>query len=168
VVLSAAAIVAGVLNLPFNDDVKFLESWLEPVIAHPHELSFGGTKLVVLALVAVAAALIGIALAFGVYLRGKADPAAIERRVFADGWKYDSAITAFVGGPGRQLFETTATGDRVGVDGAVNGVATAVRQASGMLRRLQNGMVRTYAAGIAFGAVGLVAYFFLVAKAGGA
>ena len=45
-------------------------------------------------------------------------------------------------------------------------MATLVRETSGLLRRLQNGLVRTYAAGIALGAGLLVAYFFVMAKAG--
>ena len=60
----------------------------------------------------------------------------------------------------------SALADRVGIDGAVNGVATGVRETSGTLRRLQNGLVRTYAVGIAIGAVLLMAYFLLMAKAG--
>jgi len=45
------------------------------------------------------------------------------------------------------------------VDGAVNGVATMVRSEAGLLRRFHNGLVRTYAAGIGVGAVGLVVWF---------
>jgi NADH-quinone oxidoreductase subunit L len=166
VVLSVAAVVGGVINLPFSHRVKFLDKWLEPVLAHPHELSFGGAKLVALAVVAVLAGLAGIALAGAVYLRGKGDPAKIELPILAEGWKYDSSVAAFMGGPGRQLFEGAAVADRVGIDGAVNGVATAVRETSGVMRRLQNGLVRTYAVGIGIGAVLLMAYFLLMAKAG--
>ncbi len=165
-VLSVAAVVGGVLNLPFSDDVKFLDKWLEPVIAHPHEVSFSGGKLFVLAVIAVLAGFVGIAIAAAVYLRGKGDPTKIELPILAEGWKYDSSVAAFMGGPGRQIFEGAAIADRVGVDGAVNGVATAVRESSGVLRRLQNGLVRTYAVSIAMGAVLLMAYFLLMAKAG--
>ena len=166
VVLAGAAIVGGAINLPFSHDVKFLEKWLEPVLAHPHEVSFSGGKLFVLAVFAVLAGLVGVALAAAVYLRGKGDPTKIELPILAEGWKYDSSVTAFMGGPGRQLFEGAAIADRVGIDGAVNGVAAGVRETSGTLRRLQNGLVRTYAVGIAIGAVLLMAYFLLMAKAG--
>ena len=166
VVLAGAAIVGGAINLPFSHDVKFLEKWLEPVLAHPHEVSFSGGKLFVLAVFAVLAGLVGVAIAAAVYLRGKGDPTKIELPILAEGWKYDSSVTAFMGGPGRQLFEGAAIADRVGIDGAVNGVAAGVRETSGTLRRLQNGLVRTYAVGIAIGAVLLMAYFLLMAKAG--
>jgi NADH-quinone oxidoreductase subunit L len=165
-VLAVAAFVGGALNLPFSDDLKFLDNWLEPVLAHPHDLNYTGGKLFLLGAVAVLSGLVGIAIAAAVYLRGKGDPAKIELPILAEGWRYDSSVTAFMGGPGRQLFEGAAVADRVGVDGAVNGVATAVRETSGILRRLQNGLVRTYAVGIAIGAVLLMAYFLLMAKAG--
>ena len=45
------------------------------------------------------------------------------------------------------------------VDGAVNGVATLVREGSGRLRVTQTGYVRNYALGIAAGAVLLVGWF---------
>ena len=165
-VLAVAAAVGGVINLPFSHKVKFLDKWLEPVLSHPHEVSFSGAKLVALAVIAVVAGLIGIAVAAAIYLQGKADPRKIELPILAQGWRYDSSVTAFMGGPGRQLFEGATVVDRVGVDGAVNGVATAVRETSGLLRRMQNGLVRTYAVGIAFGSVLLMAYFFIIAKAG--
>jgi NADH:ubiquinone oxidoreductase subunit 5 (subunit L)/multisubunit Na+/H+ antiporter MnhA subunit len=165
-VLAVLSVLGGLLNLPFTHDLKFLEKWLEPVLAHEHALSFGGGKLVLLAVIAVVAGLVGIAVAAGVYLKGKADPQKIELPILADGWKYDSSVAAFMGGPGRQAFDGAALADRVGVDGAVNGVATLVRTTSGLLRRAQNGLVRTYAVGISFGAVVLMAYFLIMAKAG--
>jgi NADH-quinone oxidoreductase subunit L len=166
VVLAGLAAVGGLLNLPFSRDVKFLETWLEPVFAHPHELDTTGGTLFVLAAIAVLVGLAGIAAAYAVYLQGKADPDRIELSIFADGWKYDTSVAAFMGGPGRQIFEGAATADRLGVDGAVNGVATVVSKTSGGMRRLQNGLVRSYAVGIAFGAVALMVYFFLMAKVG--
>ena len=83
-------------------------------------------------------------------------------------WRAEAGASGqpFAAARGRQLFETTAVADRVGVDGVVNGVATAVRETSGRLRRLQNGLVRTYAVGVSFGAVALMVYFFLMAKVG--
>jgi len=45
------------------------------------------------------------------------------------------------------------------VDGAVNGVGTSVRRLAGVLRRFHNGLVRTYAAGAALGAVALLLWF---------
>jgi len=44
------------------------------------------------------------------------------------------------------------------IDGAVNGIATAARGTGGGLRRLQTGLVRNYALGIALGTVLLLLY----------
>ena len=48
--------------------------------------------------------------------------------------------------------------DRRAIDGAVNGIATAARGGGGGLRRLQTGLVRNYALGIALGTVLLLLY----------
>jgi NADH-quinone oxidoreductase subunit L len=45
------------------------------------------------------------------------------------------------------------------IDGAVNGVGVTVRGASGVMRRLQTGSVRTYAAGVFVGAVLILGYY---------
>jgi NADH-quinone oxidoreductase subunit L len=161
VILAFAAIVAGALNLPFTDRLQFLERWLEPVLEHPHEISFGGAQLWILAIIATAGAALGILVSYSVYLKGKVDPRTVEQPAFAHGWYYDELVTRFMGGPGRKLFDLAALFDRVVIDGAVNGVATAVRGSGNVLRRVQTGFVRSYAVGVALGAFLLMGYFFL-------
>ncbi|MFQ5557310.1 MAG: hypothetical protein ACE5GB_07375, partial [Acidimicrobiales bacterium] len=56
-------------------------------------------------------------------------------------------------------FDLVAWFDATVVDGAVNGVGRLVRDSGAGLRRLQSGLVRTYAAGVAAGAVGLLVWF---------
>ncbi len=158
VVLAGLAIVGGGLNLPFTGDLHFLEHWLEPVLEHNEAVIdvATGTK-VGLAVVATLAGLVGIAGAVAIYLQKRRAP--IEPQILADGWRYDSTIAAFMGGPGQQGFDAVATFDSTVVDGAVNGVAGAVRGGGSGLRRLQTGFVRSYALGVAVGVVGLLAYF---------
>ena len=48
-----------------------------------------------------------------------------------------------------------------GIDGVVNGTGTLVRDASGGLRRVQNGFVRSYGLMMLLGVVIIVAYFLL-------
>src|SRR5699024_2363704 len=132
-----------------------LEHWLEPVIrfgeSHPDVAT--GTK-VGLALVATICAFAGLALAGLVYLKKRRDLAArIEAPIFAKGWYYDSSISNFMGGPGRKVFDAIAWFDANVIDGAVNGVATMIREGSGKVRLIQTGYVRTYALGLVFGAV---------------
>jgi NADH-quinone oxidoreductase subunit L len=154
-VLAPLAFAGGLIETPFSERGRFLEHWLEPVVhfgeAHVHQST--GVK-VSLALIAVAAGILGIALAAAVYLRKRTDLAAkIEKPIFAKGWMYDATITSFMGGPGRKAFEAIAWFDKTVVDGAVNGVGALVRESSGRARLVQTGYVRNYALGIAFGAV---------------
>jgi NADH-quinone oxidoreductase subunit L len=81
--------------------------------------------------------------------------------LLAEGWKYDKAITSFMGGPGRRAFDGVAWADRTIVDGAVNGVGSAVQGAGGFLRKAQTGAVRSYAVAVGLGVVALLAWFFL-------
>ena len=165
VVLAPLAFAGGLLDTPFSDRAKFLEHWLEPVVelGEAHMVQGTGTKIT-LALVATAAGLLGIAIAFAVYIRKREDLAAkIEKPLFANGWFYDSTITAFMGGPGRKAFEAVAWFDRTVIDGAVNGVGTLVRDGSAKGRLTQTGYVRNYALGLAFGAVALAV--LLISKA---
>ncbi|MCU1351848.1 MAG: nuoL [Acidimicrobiales bacterium] len=158
VLLAGGAVVAGALNMPFASRLQLLEHWLEPVVhAGQAHLSVGSGVKVALGAVAVIGALAGLAFAVLVYLRDRRDIAEkVEQPVFARGWGYDAAISAFVDGPGRRIFDAVAWFDRTIVDGAVNGVATLVRGGGDRARTLQSGYVRNYALGVAFGAVVLV------------
>ncbi len=159
-VLSLGAIGAGALNLPFTKELHFLEHWLEPALfGNETHLELTGTNKIVLAIVAVIVGLVGISAAAAVYLRGKGDRSAIEQPILAKAWGVDAAFAAFMGGPGRRMFDFWAAFDRTVVDGAVNGAATVVRTASTGLRQLQTGLVRTYALGIAVGSVALLILF---------
>ncbi len=158
VVLAGLAVFGGALNLPFTPRVHFLERWLEPVLgSNEHVLHAHTGVKVVLAVVAIVVGLVGIAAAYAVYVQKRVRP--VEPAILAAGWHYDDAITAFVGGPGRAVFEATATFDRTVIDGAVNGVAAGVRGSGRTLKVLQSGYVRSYALGVALGVVALLAYF---------
>ena len=158
VVLAALSFLGGGLNLPYNSDSKFLERWLEPVIGEneAHIAVATGTKYM-LAVAAVALALVGILVAATIYLRKRVKP--LEPAVLAHAWYYDEAVTAFVGGPGEAVFEGAAAFDRNVIDGAVNGVATSVKDTGRLLRLAQSGYVRSYALGITTGVVIVLGYF---------
>jgi NADH-quinone oxidoreductase subunit L len=161
VVLAALSLLGGGLNLPFGDDLHFLDDWLHPVVSVGEaDIDVAGGTQLALAVVAVAVALVGIAAAALVYVWRRVRP--LEPKVLARGWYYDDAVTAFAGGPGRAMFDETAAFDRNVVDGAVNGVATSVRAIGRGLRHAQSGFVRSYALGITIGAVILLGYFVLV------
>ena len=157
VVLAVLAFAGGAINLPVVSDLLFLEHWLEPVVGDHQVHVETGTKIM-LAVIASACSLAGIAIAASVYLWRKVRP--VEPKVLEHAWYYDEAITAFVGGPGEAGFEGVAAFDRIVVDGAVNGVGVGVRDSGTLLRRLQPGFVRFYALGITAGVVVVLGYFF--------
>ena len=162
VVLAGLSIVGGAMQLPFSKSTHFLEHWLEPVVHHS-EVSISGTWAYgnkwLLLVVAILIAVSGVVAAIAVYSKGKFK--IIEPKILADAWRYDSAVSAIVGGPGRAAFGGVAAFDAKIVDGAVNGIGTEVRAASGLLRKLQSGLVRSYAFVIGLGAVVLLAWFLL-------
>ncbi|HEX4867658.1 MAG TPA: NADH-quinone oxidoreductase subunit L [Acidimicrobiales bacterium] len=158
VILAGLAIVGGGLNLPFTPDLHLLGHWLEPVLYgnEAHIDVETGTK-VGLAVIAVIVGLAGILAAGAVYLQKRVK--AVEPEILANGWYYDSSITAFMGGPGRAGFQGAADFDKDVVDGAVNGVAALVRGGGRGLRFFQSGYVRGYALGLGVGVVVLLGYF---------
>ncbi len=163
VVLAILSAFGGLLNLPFRR-VEFLHDWLEPVFAEGslHELtSSTGLKVVLLAATTVICVALALVAAVVYLRRRRAEQERLEPEVLARGWHYDSAITGFMGGPGRRTFDGLAWFDRTVVDGAVNGVAGLVRGGGDRVRTLQSGYVRNYALGVAIGAIVLVGTFVL-------
>ena len=168
VVLSVLSVVGGIIQLPSFGIIPKglrhrLEDWLHPVVA-PGEAVISGTSAydakVWLALLAIGCAVVGIAL--GVLVYGRRKLRAIEPAILADGWRYDRSVSAFMGGPGHKMFEAIAWFDAKIVDGAVNGVATAVRSTSGSVRRIQTGNVRSYAGVIGIGVVLILIWFVVL------
>ena len=162
VVLAVLALVGGVIELPFTDDMHRLEHFLEPVTEFG-EANIEGTwaddHVYLLMVIATIASLGGIVLAWLVYQRRRIK--AVEPKVLEEAWYYDRAVTEFMGGPGYEAAEGAAWFDANVVDGAVEGTAVAVRDAAGELRKSQSGFVRAYAALIGVGVVVLLAWFVI-------
>jgi len=162
VVLAFFAAVAGFLNLPFAHSTHFLENWLEPVTGrYGAEVGYSNATIVALLCVSTVVALTGIAVAYFVYLKPKLPARWFEHPVMEKGWYYDWAVSWFMDVPGRIAFDAMAWFDRTVIDGAVNGVGTITRDAGTIMRKAQTGLVRTYALGIAIGAVLLVMFVLL-------
>jgi NADH-quinone oxidoreductase subunit L len=176
VVLAGLSILGGIIQLPSlgiipkNAQHKLLD-WLYPIVefegspvAGIGEAHIDGTwaydNKVLLIFVAIACSLIGIAAGIAIYQRKLAKP--IEPALFERGWGYDAAISWFMGKPGRQGFQAVADGDGKIIDGAVNGVATAVRETGGQIRKGQTGYVRQYAGVIGIGVVLLLGWFVVI------
>ena len=166
VALAGLAMVAGVVNLPFVSEVHFLEKWLDPALfGNASHLSFAGGTKWVLAGVAIVASVVGITAGAAVYARRRIDPARIEHPFLARAWRIDELVSNFMGGPGRRVFERTTQFDEQVVDGTVNATGSLIRTAGTRLRAAQTGLVRSYALGIAVGAVALLVWFITRAGA---
>jgi len=173
VALAVLAAVGGVLSLPFKS-VEFLTQWLEPVFADAPKVdvtSFvAGTTLEG---ISVVFGLVGLYIAYRIYRQGIPSPEAdplpqrlgVAGRLFQHAYYFDEIIANLVRGPVTRGADWLNRGFDLGIiDGAVNGVATLVRDAGGRLRRVQTGLVRNYALGVVLGAVALLV--FLAVRAG--
>ncbi len=169
-VLGTLAVVAGVLNLPFRS-LEFLTEWLEPVfegVPEIHPNSFvGGFALSTLS---VALGLTGILVALSLYRHGLRRPdedPGLERfgfagRLFGHAYYLDETIARAVAGPITRFADwLDHTVDAGIIDGAVNGTGRLFRNLGGGLRRVQTGLVRNYALGVALGAAGLLLFMLV-------
>jgi NADH-quinone oxidoreductase subunit L len=166
--LAFLAAVGGLLSLPF-ESLEFLAHWLEPTfegVAVIETSSF--VSAFALSTLSGAFGVVGIALAYGAYRRGLSSPEAdpLPQRlgpaagVSEHAFYIDEEVTRAVGGPGRRLVGWLDRGfDQRGVDGALVGLGRLVRDVGELgLRRVQTGLVRNYALGVAAGAALLLLY----------
>lgn len=152
IVLAALSVLGGVLLLG-----DWIVTWLEPVtgVAEHHEPPL---PAIVITLIITAVVALGVAAAWLLVGRREIpreapqDVSFATRAARAD--LYGDAINdGLVVRPGRGLVDGLTTFDRVGVDGVVEGGSAAVGGISGVLRRSQNGFVRSYALSLLGGAL---------------
>src|SRR5690242_4291735 len=159
IVLAIGSVGAGAF-LILNDR---LQKFLAPVVGVPptSEGVFSTAGLVALAF-----ALAGVALAWGMYGRVPVPAVAPRGRpltVAARKELYGNAFNESVlMRPGQWLTRLSVFFDNRGVDGLVNTLAAAVGGTSGRVRKLQTGFVRSYALSMFFGAAVLVALLLVV------
>ncbi len=166
IVLATLAVVGGILSLPFGS-FHPLETWLEPVFGDRlHELTLSDSAQVLYTLATVVLALVGIGVAYLIYLAHKVREESVEPNVLRRAWFVDPLYSAMIERPGRRLSMWCAYFlDAKVIDGAVNGVAALVRDGGTRLRSVQSGYVRNYALAVASGAVLIVGY--VIVRGGG-
>jgi NADH-quinone oxidoreductase subunit L len=184
VVLAIGSVLAGYVGVPHAiGGANRLEAYLAPSFtvsadrdgaAEPagaadhqgeHEAD-AGTELTLMALSSgLALGGIGIAMFFFLFNRQAADRVAASahglRTLLLNKYYVDELYDATLVQPIRLVSEE-GLWKRVDaglIDGTVNGVATTVGGMSELLRRLQTGSVRTYAASLLFGAVLILGYY---------
>jgi NADH-quinone oxidoreductase subunit L len=170
-ILAILTIVGGWLQVPYGWHA--VTDWLEPVFADslvpPLEPTHAQETATII--VSLAAALVGIALAWYVFARDplrrvRAAAAHPETRaLLEDAYRFDEVYDDLIVEPGR------AAGDRlrdvaepVVAMGPIAGVTGAVTGAARGLRAVQSGLVRTYAFAVAAGLVLVAVVFMLVGR----
>ena len=151
VALAVGAALAGVVGLT-------------PVLGRTKEAVAGPSELV-LSVVSVVIALAGILLAWFVYLSGRIDWMAVRirfagaKRTLQRGFYVNDFYSGAIVGPAKLGAAFAAyVVDRRLIDGAADGIGTVVAAAARSGRKVQTGLVRSYAVGILLGAAALLAY----------
>ena len=165
--LAAGAVLGGLLGVSIQDGR--IQRFLGPVVGEAEAHAAGGLSEAGLSVIASVVAAAGIVLAWMVYGSGRVDWQALRtrfggvRRALNRGLYVDDAYGALLVAPGKSAaaFSASALDLRV-VDGAVNGIGRAFLRLAGAGRRLQTGLVRTYALAFLLGAAALV--FLVVAR----
>jgi NADH-quinone oxidoreductase subunit L len=151
VVLAVLAFFGGLLGLPWVHSFG-LGDWLGPVFGKDLLVNHASPTLaVVLGVIDGVVAVVGLTIAWRLWRRTAEHPA-LEPAFLQRVWYWDDFYDAVIGRPGQAFAQFCANVvDTKVIDGAVNGVAAAVRSVGGQVRRVQSGYVRNYALGIALG-----------------
>jgi NADH-quinone oxidoreductase subunit L len=143
-----------------------LVNWLAPLFEHEehHEELLAPIVVSAMALAMVA---IGIAIAFYKYSRQEVAAIAPENvsvltKIARQDLMQDRFNESVFMRPGQQLTQALVKTDVVVIDGAVRGVAQFAMNSSSLLRGVQSGFVRSYAALIFVGAALLIAAIWVV------
>ena len=144
---------------------SFLAPTFEP--AHLEEHNAEAATILTLAGVSVAAGLIGIAIGWLMYVRGRPDPAAVTRasgpiyRLLVNKWYVDELYDHRFVDAARALFGAMWAFDVHVIDGIANGLGRLSALGGNGVRRLQTGLVGNYALTI------IVGLFLIIVAYGG-
>ena len=181
IVLAGLSVVGGYIGIPkvighIVGIPNYFENYLEPVFKlsteylaqhsghgaehHSVVLEFG------LMGVSVLIALIGIAIAYTLYVSSTGLPAkftatfpALHRAVY-NKWYIDELYDFMIVNPCKSFGRFLWKGfDVLIVDGIVNGIANVVMGFSGVFRFMQSGMIHNYAFSMAFGVAVILGYY---------
>jgi NADH-quinone oxidoreductase subunit L len=180
IVLAILSVVGGYIGIPkILGDVlggipNYFEHWLEPVFAFSHEYTSAhahgahpshAVEWGLMGL-SVVIAIIGIAIAFTLYVVSPSIPAkftqalpALHRAVY-NKWYIDELYDFLFVNPCKAFGNVLWKGfDVVVVDGIVDGVAKVVMGISAAIKSLQSGYVHNYAMSMVLGTVVIVAFY---------
>jgi NADH-quinone oxidoreductase subunit L len=173
IVLAVLSTIGGFIGLPAWLGTNRFEQFLEPSLEYtwrgehaalPHSLEIG------FAAISILVALTGILIAYRFYVANPSVPVKLAARLrgiyglLVNKYYVDEAYDALIVNPvAAGSKDLLWRGVDVGViDGAVNGVGRLVKGSASLLKNIQNGMVRSYAAWILAGAVLILLYITLL------
>jgi NADH-quinone oxidoreductase subunit L len=176
IILAIGSIAAGYVGVPHalgggNHIEKFLESSFHPLAmaaAEPVAEAAAGSGLEMTLMATstvIALAGIGIAAYFFLMNRKAADSIASTfsgvRTLLLNKYYVDELYDAVIVQPIKRISDTVLwKGVDAGlIDGSVNGAGRIVRVSGGVLRLLQTGSIRAYAASLFFGVVLVLGYY---------
>jgi NADH-quinone oxidoreductase subunit L len=174
VILAVLSIIGGWLAAPaLWGGPDYFSSFLAPVFGSPeaagavNETAAHQLELI-LAIVAVASALIGLAVAFWLYLRQPGKPEQIAKSLrpvyntLLNKYYVDELYAAVIIKPLMWLSTDVLWKivDVAGIDGTVNGIATGATSIGDTVRRTQSGNTRSYAVWVVIGALVVIAVIF--------
>jgi len=166
-ILAAASVLGGVLWIALPGvGWAPLEHFLESVVHTVHHDVEASTLWMLLG-ISVIVALGGIGLAFAVYGRGFGTEDKLKRLgpvhgLLENKFYVDELYDYVFVKPLRVISRVFAwVVDLMVIDGIVRGIAKLIDRAGGALRGLQVGYIRSYAAWVVLGTIGIIAYFIL-------
>jgi NADH-quinone oxidoreductase subunit L len=159
IVLAFFAFVGGAFDLPWVH-THDLANFLAPVFAGSlYNDQLGDGPMWYLAIIDIAAAFIGVIVAYMLWRGAEVTKPALEPQFLQRVWYWDDFYDLIIGRPSQRLATFCAwVVDVRWIDGAVNGTAHLAKATGTAARKLQTGYARNYALGIALGMALIVAF----------
>ncbi len=156
-ILAFFAAVAGVMAISSS---RFsLANWIDPVFgSNLYQDHLTTATLWVLGILDAVLALVGVAVGLRLWAT-RAERPRLEAAFLRGAWYVNELYDAVFGRPSERLAAFCAdVVDPKIIDGAVNGIASGVRDSGAVLRRTETGYVRNYVLGIVVGSVLVLAF----------
>jgi len=172
IVLAVLSVIGGFVGLPAWLGSNAFEHFLEPSLSRAHMPEYHEASHATemgFALISVLVAALGIYVAYRIYVRRPESAGSLAARfrglhaLLAHKYYVDELYDAVIVNPtvavSRELLWKKI--DSGAVDGAVNGIGGTIQALAGLLKNMQNGLIRSYAAWILIGAVAVLFYLYI-------
>ncbi len=169
VVLGILSVIGGFVGLPAWLGANRFFNFLEPSLAlarHAEHAEASHSLEIAFAAVSIAAALLGIFIAYRMYIKNPDIPGILAgrfkglyqllfRKYFVDEIYDATIVNPTVNGSTRLLWKQTDVGI---IDTAVNGAGETIQGLGSILKNIQNGLIRSYAVWILLGTLAVIIY----------